>query len=515
MAVGLREMAMTTLAIVAVSGPLMAQSGPARTATGPRLEFSETDHDLGRLNPTARFPQLDVVIRNAGDQALAIRTVRTSCPCLTAELSATTIAPRGEGRLRLQMKHSRLDEDIEEQVVVYSNDPAHPVSTFRLFGSVGTAIRTLPEGIPLGVSFRGDVERITFPPVRLVAADGAPIGQIRLAPSQPYIHPEARKLDDGSYEVRIAIAPTIPLGRINEWVRVETEHPTARFVDIPVIGTIVGELDTAGIGLDFGFIKEKQAATARMLLSRRGERDIEILKAEAKLPVPADVQVAREGNDYRVVVSIASAPAFTRMAPGYVELQTNNAAEPLVRIPVFGGVVAERPFERAAADGSDTEFMAIVKDALARGTNFRGDRFFAEVLGGVKDHRASALLLRAVAEGDLAVRLRAVELLVLNAFRTPDVLDRLRSLITDDAHEFVRRVALVGYVEAVGKDALPELLMALMDNEGWVREDAATYLGKFGNASVIPALRAASLDPDPDTNSAVRNALNALQASAR
>lgn len=512
MAVGLREVAMTAGVIVAASIPLMAQGGSARPATGPRLEFAEKDHDVGRLGPKAPFPPIDVAIRNTGDQPLDIGTIRTSCPCLTATLSTARIAPGGDATLRLQMTLSGIDEDIEEQVVVYSNDPAQPVVTYNLSGSVGTVIQILPEGIPLGVSYRGDVERLEFPPVRLVAADHAPIGQIRLTASQPYIRPEARKLDDGSYQVGITLAPSVPLGRINEWIRVETEHPTVRSLDIPVIGAIVGELDPAGRGIDMGFFKEKQPASARFLLRRRGERDIEILGAEAKLPVPADVRVTREGSDFNIEVRVASAPAFTLLAPGYVELRTNNPSEPIVRVPVFGGALAEHPFEQAAAGEADARFMAVVKDVLARGDGIPADRFYSDVLGGVKDDRAIAVLLRAAAEADLAARMRAVELLA--AFKTPVVLGRLRSLITDDVHEFVRRLALVGYVEAVGKAALPEMLMALKDNEGWVREDAAIYLGRFGDASVIPALRAASADPDPDANDAVRNALSALQASA-
>ena len=138
------------------------------------------------------------------------------------------------------------------------------------------------------------------------------------------------------------------------------------------------------------------------------------------------------------------------------------------------------------------------------------DDFFAQVLGGVKDKRAADILLRAATEGELPTRMRAVEL--LSTMKTPDVLQRLRRIITDDPHQFVRRLALVGYVDAVGNGAIPEMLLALQDDEGWVREDAAMYLGKYGDSKVIPALRAAENDTDPEAAVAVKQALLVLQS---
>jgi hypothetical protein len=242
----------------------------------------------------------------------------------------------------------------------------------------------------------------------------------------------------------------------------------------------------------------------------RSDRDIDVLRAEAKLPVPADVQVTREGKNLKVVTRIEGAPAFTRLF-GEIELHTDNPDEPLVKLPVFGGVLAAHPFDQARAGADDPRFLAIVKDALFRGERIPADRFFSDVLGGVRDDRAVDVLIRALDEGDLETRMRAVELLA--AFKTPKVLDRFRLAITDDPEEFVRRRAVIAYADALGKAAVPAVLLALQDNEAWVREDAATYLGKLGDPRAIPALRAASNDPDADTRTAVREALISLQAA--
>lgn len=500
------------LVCIAIAVPGEAQVKSAGRASGPRLVLSETEHDYGRVDPRRDIPAVEIAVRNSGDEPLVLRTIRTSCVCLTAKISATTVPPKGSSTLTLHLQQPAGEEVIGETVVMYSNDPAAPLTKIELTGSVGTAVRAVPTGISVGLIYRGDVARLQFAPVRLVAADGAPLGRVTLTPSHPSIHPVAVKQADGSYEVTATLDETVPLGPMKQTIKVETEHPTAGPVDILVAGVVVGDLDPAGRRVDFGFIKEGQPASVTFLLRNRTDREIDVLSVEPKLAVPADVQVTKEGKDLKVVTRIAGAPAFTRLV-GRIDLHTNNPAEPVVTLQVFGGVLGAHPFEQAKGGVDDPAFMTIVKDALARGDRIPADRFFSDVLGGASEDRITAALIRALDEGQLETRMRAVELLA--AFKTPRVIERLRLAITDDPEEFVRRRAVAAYADAVGKAALPEVILALQDNEAWVREDAAMYLGKLGDPRAIPALRAASNDPDADTRTAVRDALTSLQAAAK
>jgi Protein of unknown function (DUF1573)/HEAT repeats len=489
-----------------------AQATPEAAYPAPRIVLSERDVDLGNLRPAEPLRPVTVTIRNAGDQPLEIRKLRSSCICMTADLSDTHIQAGGTATLRLQGRLLPFEESFDEQALIYSNDPEQPVVKVHVTGPVITPIMVDPEALSIGLTtYRGLVDQRQYPPVRLVAADHAPLGPIRAIPSHPSIHAETRQREDGSYEVDVRIDSNVPLGNFNESVRIETHHSKAPVVEVPIIGRILGDLDPLGHVVDFGFIKEGQTSTAQCVVKRLGrfEKKIEITTAEVKLPVPAQVEVTPAGNDYNVKVRVTSAPAFASLR-GVVELHTDNPDQPLVTVEIHGGVLANHPFEQAAAEGSDTRFLAIVKDALDRGERISADDFFAQVLGGVKDQRAVALLLRAATEGEVRTRMRAVEL--LSTFKTPEVLQRLRRIITDDPHQFVRRLALVGYADAVQNGGIPEMLLALQDDEGWVREDAAEYLGKYGDAKVIPVLRAAQNDPDPEAALAIKSALLMLQS---
>lgn len=506
MSMWLARFTMATSTFVAMSLPVLAQgAGP-----GAHMVLSETEHDLGRLDPSDRQRTVEVRIRNRGDRPLEIRKVRTTCVCLTAELSTEKIAPKSESTLKLRITPPALDEPFEEAALIYSNDAAGPVKNILLFGSVGRAIRIVPPGIPIGLSYRSRLDQTPFGTVRLIPPQGAQLGHIRLVPSHPSIRPQIRKLEDNSYELQIALDTSAPVGTFNQSVRVETEYSAAPFIEVPVVGTIEGDVNPRGRRMDFGFIKEGRPASVTFRLPNQGTQEVEILRADAKLRVPADVEVTREDKEFVVVLRIGPTPAFTRL-DGSIELHTSYAAEPVVRIEVSGGVLADQPFEQAAADGSDARFMAIVNDVLTRGERIPADRFYSDVLGGVKDERAMAVLLRVLAGGGLAARMRAVQL--LGEFRTPEVIARLRDAITDDQESFVRRLAVSAYTTATGKAAVPTLLVALQDDDAWVREDAATYLGTLGDARVIPALRAALNDPDPDAAQAISNALATLQAS--
>ena len=505
-----------TIAILAcVSVPLAVegQDAPRGSSQGPQLVLSETEHDLGRLDPGAAHQVVEVAIRNAGNEPLVVRKVRTTCVCLRADLPELTIPQGHKATLRLEIDPPLVEESIDEQVLIYSNDPVRPVGKIRLTGSLGTAIRLLPQqAFAVGPVYRSDVAQAEIQSILLSSSDGGPLGQVRAVPSHPSIRARVRPSEYGSYEVSISIDNTVPLGVLNQSVKIETEHARTRTVEIPVLGTILGDLDQLGLMVDFGYVQEGQAASKTILVRNHGSRAISVLHGEARLWLPVEIQATPEGRDTKLLIRVPPQPAFTRFT-GEIELRTSDPDEPIIRVPMGGGVLSKQPFEQVKVDGNSDRLVAIVKDVLARGEKIPADRFFADVLGGVKDERAIAILLRALTEGNLPVRMRAVQL--LEQVKTPQVVDRFRQLITDDQDDFVRQYALLAYARATGKEAIPTLLLALHDDDDWVREYAAAYLGKLGDASVIPALQAALNESDPTTAAAVREALLTVRARAK
>jgi hypothetical protein len=350
---------------------------------------------------------------------------------------------------------------------------------------------------------------VPIPPIQLLASDRKSLGKVRLVPSHPAIHAEARKLEDHWYEVTMTLDQNVPLGIMNESIRVENEHPTAGPTDVPVLARIGGDFNPDGRRIDFGLIREGEPRKVTFRMQQYAPQPAKVVRSTVKLAVPAQVEVTQEDKYIDTVVTVGALPAFTSL-DGIVELETDHPTEPIVRITVSGGVLAKNPFEQAKTPESYEKFLAIVKDALSRRDRIPLDRFFSDVLGNVRDERASKLLLRALAEGNLPTRMRAVE--ALAELKTPEVIEQMRLTITDDQESFVRRLAVAAYADAVGRTSVPTLLLALQDDDAWVREDTARQLEKLGDTRAIPALQAALADPNTEAATAIRDALAALQA---
>ena len=86
--------------------------------------------------------------------------------------------------------------------------------------------------------------------------------------------------------------------------------------------------------------------------------------------------------------------------------------------------------------------------------------------------------------------------------------------MTDDLDEEVRRFAAEALVRISGKDALPQLLLAIQDDDSWVRDDAAFLLGYIGDPRAIPALECALKDEEEeDVREQAELALDKLRAT--
>jgi hypothetical protein len=497
-------------ALVALVGPDGPGGALAQTSTGPRMTLSTTEVDVGRLEFGRFVVRSAVSVGNTGGVPLTIRKVRSTCPCVKATLTSTRLAPGEAATLAIEADGSALVEPLDESVLLYSDDPGRPLVKVHVHGTIRRPIDVVPVALAIGVSRRRQLISKRMPPFHLKSSDGMALGPLSVEPSAGFIEATARTTMGGEHEVQVRFLPSLPLGPLRESVRVRTAHPAQPVIVIPVFGVVTGDLQPAR-RIDFGLVEEGRPATVRFSLPNAGPRETEILGSELALPVPGEVQIAKTGRDFEIVVRVPSPPALASLR-GVLTLRTDDPEEPVVALKVSGAVLSRGPFEESAASpGGEARLADLVSDALSRGHRISVDDFFAKVLGGVRDQRAVTLLLGIASDHkDTEIRMRALEL--LGALKSPHARDTLRRLVTDDDHEFVRRPALGALVETIGAEAIPDLLMAIEDDAAWVREDAATLLGRVGDRRALRALQRATRDPDADARDAARQALDALRA---
>jgi hypothetical protein len=102
---------------------------------GPKIQFKELKWDFGNkkqgevLTHTFSF-------KNAGDETLVIRRVRTSCGCAAAMLSKKELDPGEKGELQAKFNTQGYYGEQNKFIYVESNDPSESVTQLMISASI-------------------------------------------------------------------------------------------------------------------------------------------------------------------------------------------------------------------------------------------------------------------------------------------------------------------------------------------------------------------------------------------
>ncbi len=121
----------------------------AESIAGPKFSADQLNYDFGEIIQGKR---VDYVFRfrNAGDQILQLGSLRSSCGCTVALLSATRLAPGDLGEVRVTFDSTRFRGAISKTVSLDTNDPNFPQISFNMFGTVKAEISYEPDRINWG-----------------------------------------------------------------------------------------------------------------------------------------------------------------------------------------------------------------------------------------------------------------------------------------------------------------------------------------------------------------------------
>lgn len=117
----------------------------ACNAGQPQISLETTSLDLGDV-VNGEIIARDVKVRNAGEKALIVEAISTSCGCTQATLEPMTIAPGDSATLHIEFDSGAHGPDLTgpliRQVFIASNDPQDP----EVVVEIGTNI--LPPATP-------------------------------------------------------------------------------------------------------------------------------------------------------------------------------------------------------------------------------------------------------------------------------------------------------------------------------------------------------------------------------
>ena len=306
-------------------------------------------------------------IKNEGDAPLVLEKVEnTSCKCTIAELPKEKIQPGQSGRVLIKWKTEQHAPQFRQYAELSTNDPEARLIRLSVSGSVTENVRVVPRDIAfVGL---GDAE-VRTAQVRVFAyhqtdlevldadllvsdsASSFDISKRPLTPEEVAAEPAALT----GWAVDVTVKPGLPLGSIQQTIRLHTNLDDAQSLDVPVEGNVISDIALTGgpeYRSDFdlvilGGVPRDKGRTFTMNLFVKGpyRDDVKITVASTD---PSDVLQARIGEPqilptvriYPLIIEIppGSRPVNRRASfnvkPGEVLLETTHPRTKKVRVRI-------------------------------------------------------------------------------------------------------------------------------------------------------------------------------------
>jgi len=279
-------------------------SGPV-----PKVVVDQEEYEFGLLDITAKGKH-DFVFTNRGEATLELRAGETSCGCTVSEIKDDGIAPGESGKVSVTWTADKGEGPFRQTATIETNDPLRPRVTLTVQGRITMVVRPVPATLAFGSVSSG---RAVTGQVRLLCYLDEPAGvpgyeladkqtteyfAVRFEPLTADQLKEAsgregKRGKEGEfsgqgktskeeqprsgYLVDVTVKPGLPLGGFRQTILVQTGLKSVPTVQIPLAGTVVGDMSIVGQGWDeengiltLGRVSSYQGAQRRLLLVTRG-----------------------------------------------------------------------------------------------------------------------------------------------------------------------------------------------------------------------------------------------------
>ncbi|MBI3247739.1 MAG: DUF1573 domain-containing protein [Deltaproteobacteria bacterium] len=312
----------------------------AAAPTAPRLVFGEPLFDFGKVEQGALVNHL-FRFTNQGEQDLRIESVKTPCGCTAAVISSEVISPGQEGTISATFDTTHFTGESAKSISVYSNDPAQSVITLTLQGEILVEVVVDPAQVYLGRVRRGE-ELVRSVDVLYDASK--PISITKIENSSPFLAVEAQDLEKPGQKGKkllVTLKKNVPLGRLSDEIHVTTTSEKRPRVDIPVFGSIEGDLVMAPPQVSFGLVRNGEGKSQEISIKNRAANPVHIVEVRSSnADVVATLATIKDGEEYKLTVSAKNDSQAGRIE-GEVQLMTDHPTEKILSLPLYG-MVAER-----------------------------------------------------------------------------------------------------------------------------------------------------------------------------
>ncbi len=258
----------------------------------PKLEVENGEaFDFGSMERFATM-QHTFKIKNIGQAPLEVHSRRTTCKCTFTDITHTSCVPGESIEVTLEWtgKAAEGSPEFRQVAELGTNDPDVPILRLGIHGYVTETVRALPDELALGRVASNDGVSAEF---RLFGfrSDAIDVNEFSWEEEKTaeYFGVSFEPLPDDEVSqekgatcgllAKVVIKPGMPLGPINQRLRISVDVEKAAEVNIPVQGEVTSDILIASSRdfnspkslLRFGMIRQGEGAEAKLDMYVRGE----------------------------------------------------------------------------------------------------------------------------------------------------------------------------------------------------------------------------------------------------
>lgn len=299
-----------------------------RTAAKVLVEGGEKREDSYLHNfGTMDFDETGTYVftfRNVGTAPLELTKGEFTCSCTIANLSGEPIPPGGSTEVTLEWKPKVLTDHFAHGGVILTNDPSQPSIRISVEGRIAQAVRLVPPDVFYGAisssephesiinvyDYRGDGVKITKH--EFEKPEGADMFDVEFRPlsgEEVKSEPGAK----GGVAVVLTTKPGLPLGPINQKIRLTVQAATTHELAATIEGRAVGDITFTGSGFDserstlkIGAVPQGKGVTKTIHVMIKGphrnEVELRIAKISPENSLQATLGEPRELNNGAVIM---------------------------------------------------------------------------------------------------------------------------------------------------------------------------------------------------------------------
>jgi hypothetical protein len=286
-------------------------------------------YDFGSVTPDS-VVEHQFVLTNQGSRVVKIANVHVTCGCTRAAMTTNQVAAGGTAGLDVEITFKGRRGHLLKSIYVDTDDPDSQPLRLEITGTVLVPLEVQPEGIHFGtVGVDGTIEREV-----LLTATGTNMFQIRsVTSSSTLISAKWDALEEGKrYRVTISSEGPRAYGSTMASVRVETDHPQAERVDIPVAAFVAGDIVAAPGVLLLIPTETNSVRTSRLSLYSPSSKPFKVTKVEC----PGDGMTATASviSADRSLVEVKTWGALMGKDGTSLRVETDLSTMKELRIPV-------------------------------------------------------------------------------------------------------------------------------------------------------------------------------------